>query len=394
MNRILFVDDEQNVLDGIRRTLYSLRNEWDMKFVSSASEALRCLAESPFDALITDVRMPGMSGIELLREVTRIYPQVIRMVLSGTADIELTLQSGSLSHQYLMKPYDAQTLRATVQRALCLRALLCNPALRGLTSQMQSIPSVPAVYGELIQVLRSSEASFGVVGRIMARDVGMTTKILKLANSGYFGVSRAMTEPQEAVVYLGIDTVRALVFTWSAFSQFKLRDCCCFCIEELQQHSLAVGALARKIAKRLSLSPAEVGHAFVGGLLHDIGKLVLVTNYTEQYQEAMRRARASNIPIDQVESEMFGASHAEIGAYLLWLWGLPDPVAEILALHHHPSRDTEVAPAVAAVHFANALVNQESEQEMDLDCLRLKGLEAELPAWRQMRQEMLEGPPS
>jgi putative nucleotidyltransferase with HDIG domain len=162
----------------------------------------------------------------------------------------------------------------------------------------------------------------------------------------------------------------------------------------LQQHSLAVGALARKIAKRLSLSPAEVGHAFVGGLLHDIGKLVLVTNYTEQYQEAMRRARASNIPIDQVESEMFGASHAEIGAYLLWLWGLPDPVAEILALHHHPSRDTEVAPAVAAVHFANALVNQESEQEMDLDCLRLKGLEAELPAWRQMRQEMLEGPPS
>ena len=147
MNRILFVDDEPNVLAGLKRMLYPLRNEWDMTFVSSGAEALRCLAEAPFDVLVTDARMPGMSGVELLEQVVKLHPQVIRMVLSGTADIDLTLQCVSLSHQYLLKPCDAQTLRATVQRAFCLRFLLHNPALRGLISQIQSLPSIPAVMG-------------------------------------------------------------------------------------------------------------------------------------------------------------------------------------------------------------------------------------------------------
>ena len=156
MNRILFVDDEPRVLEGQRRMLYSLRNQWDMKFVSSGAEALQCLTESPFGVMVTDVRMPGMNGVELLQEVVKRHPQVIRLVLSGTADIELTLQCVSLSHQYLLKPCDSQTLRATVQRAFCLRVLLHNPALRGLIAQLQSLPSIPAVYGELLDVLRSA----------------------------------------------------------------------------------------------------------------------------------------------------------------------------------------------------------------------------------------------
>jgi HD-like signal output (HDOD) protein len=153
-----------------------------------------------------------------------------------------------------------------------------------------------------------------------------------------------------------------------------------------------VGTLARKIAKSMGLTPVCVDHAFVGGLLHDIGKLVLVSNYPAQYQAALRRVRESAVPISEAENEEFGTSHAEIGAYLLWLWGLPDPVAEILALHHRPSRDTEASAAVVAVHFANALVKRESEQHMDLPCLAALRLEAELPRWRQMYEEMSEKP--
>ncbi len=390
MNRILFVDDEPNVLEGLKRMLSSLRNEWDMKFVTSGAEALRRLSESPFDVLVTDVRMVGMSGVELLREVLERYPQMIRLVLSGTADLDLTLQCVSLSHQYLLKPCDAQTLRATVQRALCLRVLLHNPVLRGLVSQMQSLPSIPALYGELVRVLRSGDASPQAVGRIMAQDMGMTTKVLQLVNSAFFGISRKIVCPVDAVVYLGIDTVRALVFTASAFSQFRLRDQCRFSIEELQGHCLAVGALARRIAMSMGPNPAAVDQAFVGGLLHDIGKLVLVSNYPEQYQDALRRAREDQVQISEAEYALFGTSHAEIGAYLLWLWGLPDPITEILALHHHPSRDAEAQPAVVAVHFANALVNHEPEQDMDLACLSTRGLEGALPRWRHMHEEMAE----
>jgi putative nucleotidyltransferase with HDIG domain len=390
MNRILFVDDEPNVLEGLRRMLYSLRNEWDMKFVSSGTEALRCLSAAPFDVLVTDVRMPGMNGIELLQEVIQRHPQVIRMVLSGTADIELTMQCVSLSHQYLLKPCDSQTLRGTLQRAFCLRVLLGNPALRGLVSQVQSLPSIPAIYGELVGALRSGDASPQVVGRIMAQDMAMTAKVLQLVNSAFFGLSREITNAVDAVVYLGMDTVRALVFTASAFSQFQLPGRCHFSIEELQKHSLAVGALARRIAKSMGLTPAAIDHAFVGGLLHDIGKLVLVSNYPEQYQEALRRTREGPVRISEAECGLFGTSHAEIGAYLLWLWGLPDPVAEILAMHHHPSRDADVPRAVVAVHFANALVNCEPERDMDLDCLSAVELESALPRWRQVYVELTE----
>ena len=390
MNRILFVDDEPRVLDGLRRMLHSLRNDWEMKFVTSGAEALQCLAETQFDVLVTDVRMPEMSGVELLQEVIKQHPQLIRLVLSGTADLELTLQCVSLSHQYLLKPCDAQTLRATIQRAFCLRVLLYNPALRGLIAQLQSLPSIPAVYGELLRVLRTGEASPRTVGRIMGQDMAMTAKVLQLVNSAYFGVSREITNPVDAVVYLGMETVRALVFTSSAFSQFPVRNGLSSFVGELQQHSLAVGTLARRIARSMGLTPAAIDHAFVGGLLHDIGKLVLVSNYPKQYQEVLQRAREDPVPISEAERDFFGTSHAEIGAYLLWLWGLPDPVAEILALHHYPSRDADVPPAVVAVHFANALVNEVSEKEMDLACLSDLELKDALPRWRQMYEDTAE----
>ena len=390
MNRILFVDDEALVLEGLRRMLHSLRNDWEMKFVTSGAEAMQALAETPFDVLVTDVRMPEMSGIELLQEVITQHPEVIRLVLSGTADLELTLQCVSLSHQYLLKPCDAQTLRATIQRAFCLRVLLYNPALRGLIAQLQSLPSIPAVYGELLKVLRTGEASPQTVGRIMAQDMAMTAKVLQLVNSAFFGVSRQITSPVDAVVYLGMETVRALVFTSSAFSQFPVRNGFSLFAGELQQHSLAVGTLARRIARSMGLTPAAIDHAFVGGLLHDIGKLVLVSNYPKQYQEVLQRAREGPVPISEAERDSFGTSHAEIGAYLLWLWGLPDPVAEILALHHYPSRDAEAPPPVVAVHFANALVNQVSEKEMDLACLSALELKDALPRWRQMYEDTTE----
>jgi HD-like signal output (HDOD) protein len=139
----------------------------------------------------------------------------------------------------------------------------------------------------------------------------------------------------------------------------------------------------------MSLNPASVEHAFVGGLLHDIGKLVLVSNYPEKYEEALRQVRQGPVRICEAECALFGTSHAEIGAYLLWLWNLPDPVAEILALHHHPSQDPETPPAVVAVHFANALVNQEPDEDMDLACLTSR-LEGALPRWRRIYEDTLE----
>jgi len=389
VKRILFVDDEPRVLDGLKRMLYPLRAEWQMAFVSSGHEALRSLSEAEYDVLVTDVRMPGMSGIELLSEVVKRYPQVVRLVLSGTADQELTLRSVTLAHQYLVKPCDAAKLRATVERAFGLRVMLEDRALKQLVSRIHSLPSIPATYLNLMEALQSPEVSPKDIGRIVSQDIGMTAKILQLVNSAFFGVCRRITNPAEAVVYLGIDTVRALALTVSVFSQFDTRRAPGFSIETLRDHSLAVAALAKPVARSLGLPPAAVDDAFVGGLLHDLGKLVLVCNYPEQYETATQEARQEQIPDRDAESRIFGTSHAEVGAYLLWLWGLPDPVTEVVANHHRLDRQQAQTPGpVVAVHIADALIRG-SERHLDVDYLTRMGLAAGLPRWKELHEEML-----
>ena len=169
MKRILFVDDEPKVLDGLRRMLYPYRHEWDMLFVGSAREALDSLAQSRFDVLITDMRMPEMSGLELLAQVRDRYPEIVRMVLSGQSDREITLSSVTLAHQYLSKPCDAATLRATVDRALNLRVILDDPSLKQVISRIHALPSIPAVYTELVNTLQSPNASPKEIGQIIAQ---------------------------------------------------------------------------------------------------------------------------------------------------------------------------------------------------------------------------------
>ena len=388
MKRILFVDDEPKVLEALKRMLYPLRNEWDMAFAGSGREALRLLSEYPFDVMVTDIRMPQMSGIELLTEVLQRHPQVIRMVLSGTADHEVTLPSVMLAHQYLVKPCDAKTLRATVERASNLRLMLRNPELKRLISRIHSLPSIPTVYTELIQALQDPDVSPKEIGRIIAQDLAMTAKILQLVNSAFFGIHRQITNPTEAVIYLGSDTLRALALTVSVFSQFDTRSVPSFSIEAMRNHGLAVATVAKHIAQSLQLSKLDTEDAFLGGLLHELGKLVLACNYPREYEEAVRKSQAGKLSSLDAEQEVFGASHAEVGAYLLWLWGLPDPVTEIVARYYQPNPEQATRPLVA-VHVANALTDKDPEQRIDVECLKAMGLAENLPAWRGLPGQVL-----
>ncbi len=385
MKRILFVDDEPRVLEGMKRMLYPYRNDWDMVFVSSGAEALQQLSQSHFDVLITDMRMPGMNGIELLSQVVDRFPQVVRMVLSGTADTEITLSSVTLAHQYLSKPCDAKTLRATVERALNLRVMLNDPGLKQLVSRTHSLPSIPSVYTRLMKAVQDPEVTPKEIGQIISQDLAMSAKVLQLVNSAFFGTQRRITNPTDAVIYLGTETVRALALTVSVFSQFDTQRVPRFSLQTLRDHSLSVAMLARRIAESLHLPKASVEDAFLGGLLHELGKLVLACNYPQQYEEVLQRVQQTGISVKQAELEVFGTTHAEVGAYLLWLWGLPDGVTEIVAGYDHPGVDQAQSPLVA-VHVANALIDDESGKGLDLECLRSMGLLDQLPEWKQLRE--------
>jgi putative nucleotidyltransferase with HDIG domain len=388
MNRILFVDDETRVLDGLRRMLYPMRNQWEMVFSRSAREALALLSTSSFDLLITDIRMPEMNGVELLRRALEKHPQVMRIILSGTADKELTLQSVNIAHQYLDKPCDAVTLRATIERAFRFRLMLNQPGLKKLVSHIGRLPSMPANYLRLINMLQTPGVPLAEVGKVVACDLAMTAKILQLVNSAFFGLRRRFVDPTDAILFLGMDTVRALALTVAAFSRFQGTGR--FSLETLQKHSLQVGTLAKRMAERLRLSKSALDDCLVGGLLHDVGKLVLFSNYPTAYYDAVIISQRHRVPMSVAECHVFGASHAHVGGYLLSLWGLPDSVTEVVLRHHGPADECLGAVSAAEiVPLADALINESPDTSMETRSLRSTGLLGKLNKWREMAGEIL-----
>ena len=390
MKTLLFVDDEPRVLQGLQRQLHGMRTEWSMNFVENGNKALMFMAGTPVDVVVTDMMMPGMDGAQLLSEVMRRHPNTIRIVLSGQADRESVLRLVGPAHQYLSKPSDAEELRNAISRAFALRDLLGNEQLKQLANRTRSLPTLPALHAQLAEELRKEEPSMENVSDIISKDIAMTTKILQLVNSAFFGLSQQVTSPSEAVIYLGLSTIRALVLSLQVFSQFEQKSIQGFSIDALAQHCWMTGVVARRIAEIEHSDPKLDDQCFLAGLLHDVGQLILATGLPDQYARTLERARTEGQSLWEVEKSEFGATHAEVGAYLLGLWGLPNPVIEAVALHHRPADATvgKFSPVIA-VHVANVFVHDQTGthpewpgNQMDLACLTKLGLDGKVEMWR------------
>jgi len=389
LKHILFVDDNPSVLGGLRRMLHSLRTEWEMTFVQSGAEALALMAAKPFDVVVSDMRMPGMNGAELLSQVMQRYPRTVRLILSGHADQDLILKCVGSTHQYLAKPCEAESLKTTIRRATTLGAALRGEAVMNLVSKLDRVPSAPALYFRMVEALHDPRVTLNQVSRIVEQDPGMSAKILQLANSAFFGLGHPVANLFDAVSFLGVDTIKSLVLGAHAFSQYEASNLPGVSLEALRSHSLHCAVLARQIALS-QCAPAKLAdEAFIGGLLHDTGKLVLASNRGADYGCALRGAKERHESTVTAEENQFGCNHAEVGAYLLGLWGLPVPVVEAVALHHRPqdSAESRFSPT-AAVHLADALAHYGDDDldgcpvpELNSSHLARLGLEHDLPMW-------------
>ena len=332
--QVLFVDDDSMILQGLKRMLRGLRDEWDMTFVYSGSEALDKMANGVFDVIVTDMRMPEMNGAQLLNEVKKRHPHMVRVILSGQSDNDMIMKTLKSAHQYLAKPCDADALKSTISRAFALRDLLVQEGLKRLVSQMESLPSLPSLYTQIVELIQSPDGSIKQIGEVIAQDLAMTAKILQLVNSAFFGIPRHISNPAQAAGMLGLDTIKALVLTTGIFSKFEQKRFVHFGIETLWNHSIKTGAIAKKIADKESADKHLSDNAFMAGLLHDVGKLVLMANVPDKYKAVIETIKEQNITLNQAEQSVFGTSHAEVGAYLAGLWGLPDAIVEAVAFHH------------------------------------------------------------
>jgi putative nucleotidyltransferase with HDIG domain len=394
--RILFVDDEPMVLSGLQRSLRSMRDEWEMVFVTSGPEALQLMEQQPFDIIVTDMRMPVMTGAELLEQVKRRFPQCFRIILSGQADQETILRAVDPTHQYLSKPCDTAELKKRLARAFAVRVLLKNEELQAVVSRLQALPSLPTLYVEVTQELENSEPSLPRIVHLVSEDMAMTAKILQLVNSAFFGLRCRISSPMQAVQMLGLDTLRALVLTTHVFDKFRTHTLGEPEISYLWKHSLAVANFAKHIAASENADRQLVDDCFTAGLLHDAGKLILASAMENKYHDVLDAVRKGGQKLIAAETEILGCSHAEVAAYLLGLWGLPEAVIDGVAWHHAPSGSVQAGFSTAlAAHVATAFHEQQSpfwmqdDIALDVEHLNKNGFAGREPIWRKLVEEFV-----
>ena len=393
--RVLFVDDESRVLNGIKRLLRGARCDWSMAFASDPRVALDILRDQPFEALVTDMRMPLMDGAELLAKARDTRPDMARIVLSGYSERAAALRAAGLAHQFLAKPCDVATLRATVSRACDLRALLHDAGLATTICRLGALPSLPKLHEAVSAETARADVSMQRVAKIVAQDLGMTAKVLQLVNSAFFGLGRQVLDIEDAVGYLGVDIIRSLVVSNAAFTAFAPGQDTAF-FERLWRHSWLTALLAQRIAELESGDALLQAESFQAGILHDVGQLALAERLPEDYRRVQAPAAIEQGSITIRELKVVGADHGRVGAYLMGLWGLSDRIVEAIAYHHRPRdcRFVEITP-LTTVHAANAFVHAETgahgAAELDEGYLAALGLAGRLAAWRSEARRILDG---
>jgi putative nucleotidyltransferase with HDIG domain len=354
--KVLLVDDDPMVLANLKRTLELQKSHWDMGFAAGAEAALALLEVATFDVVVSDLRMPRMDGAALLKALCEKFPNVVRIVLADPAEMEEALRAVPVAHQFLTKPCDVATLRVAVERATSLSNILSNKLLAGMVGSVQDLPLLPRTYMELSRALADPGISFRKIVKIVEQDVAISAKILQLVNSAFFGLPREITTLHTAISFLGTQMVQNLVLSAEVFHVFdKAASFGDFSFEELHTHSQLVAKIAGRIP-----APAHVrSAAVIAALLHDVGKLVLATRSPKHFARALEGVQTEKLPLYAVEENLIGVSHAEVGAYLLGLWGLPSPIVEAVAHHHHPaSIPHDSLDAVGIVHIANSLAHE------------------------------------
>ncbi len=347
---ILFVDDELPIL----RALFRLFREsgYTLYQAASGEEALAILKEHPVDLVISDMRMPQMSGYELLSIVKEKYPSTMRIILSGYSqerEIFRSLLDGA-SRMYLLKPWDNLALLAEVEQLFKIQKLLNKRQLLDKMNEFERLPTLPELY-EKINKLIEADADIREITQLIEEDQVIAVKVLKIANSAFCGVHTGSLK--QAVAYLGLAAVKNIILACTVFNDGQLDKAAKKVMEILWSHANMTNMILQTAAEQLLHKRLPEDRASIG-LVHNIGKVVLLKEYGARYVEVFLTAQESGRGIDTVETEAFSLSHQEIGGYLLNWWNLPYAFVEAAMFHHDPLHaPSENKSTLLLLHAAN-----------------------------------------
>lgn len=383
MASVLFVDDEPLVLRALGRMVRPMQSDFEALFAANGAEALDQLAAKPIDVLVSDMRMPGMDGAALLTRAQQHFPATARVILSGYAQDETVLRAIPVSHRFLSKPLQPAELKLVLLRTIALHKILASSMLRELVGGAKDLPTRPVVYFELRSALADATKSMRDIARIVERDAGITGRLLRTVNNAFFAPAQRITSVQQAVQHLGTNMLTSLILTLECFGNFEdtLTDC-----DLIPTGLERKSYLAATIARDLIRDRVAREDAFVAALLHDCGLLLVAARRPGMLEEAVRVAREESCTLVQAERKVWGGiTHAEVGAYLLGLWGLPYPVVEAVAnsqspeRHSGPTLDVGAAVYMAAAFADAAMIGDVASVMLDGELVTRYGLAGTLP---------------
>ena len=390
--KILFVDGESRALRELHDALAARSQPWELHYCTSGLAALDVLHATPCETVVTDARLTDMSGDQFLDHVIKQHPQTHRVVLSDLGDVQALLRGVGNVNQFLILPCEVERLQIVLERAVTFDLWLPNQTVRALLGRLPQLPSPADHYALVVKELQSPHASLAAVGALIAEDPAMTARVLQLANSAAYGPPTEDADPVLAVRELGLANIKSLLLLSHTYSNFTKIQQAGFSVAELWRHSHATAKLAATIAREAGADAEMIRQSATAGLLHDIGKLALAANLTDLTSKVCALTKSPDVAWWQAEQQVFGATHGEVGAWLLGIWGLPVPIVEAVALHHHPTRFLSRAFCpLTAVHVANAFLHSENldtaTARVDADYLRTIGVLDLVPRWWKSRHE-------
>jgi HD-like signal output (HDOD) protein len=305
-------------------------------------------------AIVAD-DLPDSGCAAVLRRVQTRYPEVIRVVLTDADGIDV-FRRVPYAHQFFKRSAPASALCGALLQCVELRDLLVRPELRALVSSSNALPAAPKLYAELIDLLADPRCSMLKVVSVLERDVGMSTRLMQLVSSAFFGMKTQITSLGACVGYLGLDAIRSLVLS-AEISQLYPGSVPGLTAERVHSRALSTSRLARRLAG----SMADPGHAFIAGLLHGVGQLVLASRAPVEFGEALEACSTRGLTQTEAELERLGATSAQVGAYLLALWGQPLEVVRAIAYQDLPEICDSERPGLATVIYLSKRLSNDAD---------------------------------
>lgn len=381
---LLAVTDRETVVDITQ----ALGHRWDVTSVLDEAEALALLEQRSFDAMLVDFNLGSPDASQLLNQALKSRPEIVRFLLAYEADLALVAAYVLGPHEILSKPVELGSLKSRIEHGVSPDD--SNAADGNTDADVAAAPVVPSIYSEVLNALDSPSVTTSQVGQTIAKDAALTSDVLRFSNSTYSGLPRIVTDLSEAVETMGLSAVRALVMTRRFLAEQSHLRLGYLSLEKIWAHGTSVAQLSRDLILFETKDRELASDAFAAGLIHDLGKVVLASNFDDLYGRVYSLARKQPVALSDVEKEMFGASHGEIGACLAGMWNMPSAVVQAVALHHEPPLgEVNHLTPLAAVHVANVLQHQIQPSDefrvapvVSTPFLNQLGLLQRLPVWR------------